>query len=112
MACKYCTIDIHICPIDYTKNEEVKVESDKLYSTLKEKGFDVLLDDRKKSAGVKFKDSDLIGAPIRVVISPRNLENKKAEVKISSEAEANIVDLKDLVSYVTNKHEELLEEVK
>ena len=104
--------DIHICPIDYTKNEEVKVESDKLYSTLKEKGFDVLLDDRKKSAGVKFKDSDLIGAPIRVVISPRNLENKKAEVKISSEAEANIVDLKDLVSYVTNKHEELLEEVK
>ena len=77
-----------------------------------EKGFDVLLDDRKKSAGVKFKDSDLIGAPIRIVISPRNLENKKAEVKISSEAEANIVDLKDLVSYVTNKHEELLEEVK
>ena len=104
--------DIHICPIDYTKNEEVKVESDKLYSTLKEKGFDVLLDDRKKSAGVKFKDSDLIGAPIRIVISPRNLENKKAEVKIPSEAEANIVDLKDLVSYVTNKHEELLEEVK
>ena len=41
-----------------------------------------------------------------------SLENKKAEVKISSEAEANIVDLKDLVSYVTNKHEELLEEVK
>ena len=104
--------DIHICPIDYTKNEEVKVESDKLYSNLKEKGFDVLLDDRKKSPGVKFKDSDLIGAPIRVVISPRNLENKKAEVKISSETEANIVDLKDLVSYVTNKYEELLEEVK
>lgn len=103
--------DIHICPIDYTKKEEIKTETDKLYTALKEMGYDVLLDDRNKSAGVKFKDSDLIGAPIRIVVSPRNLAENLFEVKISGEENATLVKKDELINYVQEKFNLLLKEV-
>jgi prolyl-tRNA synthetase len=102
--------DIHICPIDYTKKEEIKTETDKLYKTLKEMGYDVLLDDRNKSAGVKFKDSDLIGAPIRIVVSPRNLAEELFEVKISGN-EATLVKKEELINYIQEQFNILLKEV-
>lgn len=95
--------DIHICPIDYTKNEEVKALTDELYTNLLGKGLEVLLDDRQKSPGVKFADADLIGAPIRIVVSPRNLESKKYEVKALGDMEATLIDAKDIYEYVENK---------
>jgi len=94
--------DIHICPLDYTKNDEVKSEADKLYNALMEKGYDVLLDDRAKSAGVKFADSDLIGAPIRIVVSGRNLESGKLEVKVTGNDEAEIIDKDKIFEYINN----------
>jgi prolyl-tRNA synthetase len=48
---------------------------------LSEKGVDVLIDDRKERPGVKFKDADLIGIPVRVTIGPKTLEKGGAEVK-------------------------------
>lgn len=56
--------------------------AEKIYNELKNFGVDVLLDDRKERAGVKFKDCDLIGYPIRVTISPKTLENNSVEIKI------------------------------
>lgn len=94
--------DIHICPLDYTKNEDVKAEADRLYNTLIEKGYDVLLDDRAKSAGVKFADSDLIGAPIRIVVSARNLENGQFEVKIIGNDEAELIEKTEIFEYINN----------
>lgn len=95
--------DIHICPIDYTKKENIKEIADTLYTKLKEQGYDVLLDDRNKNPGVKFADSDLIGAPIRIVVSPRNIENNKFEVKVIGEEEASLVDTNDIYEFVKNK---------
>ncbi len=103
--------DIHICPIDYTKNEDVKKETDMLYNTLTKRKYDVLLDDRNKSAGVKFKDADLIGAPIRVVISPRNLSEGVFEVKISNEDNESLVNKDELLNYIQEKFTLLLKEV-
>ncbi len=103
--------DIHICPIDYTKNEDVKKEADMLYNTLIKRKYDVLLDDRNKSAGVKFKDADLIGAPIRVVISPRNLSDGVFEVKISNEDNESLVNKDELLNYIQEKFTLLLKEV-
>ena len=103
--------DIHICPIDYTKNEIVKEKTDEIYNELLKIGYDVLLDDRNKSAGVKFKDSDLIGAPIRIVVSPRNLDNDLFEVKISGQSQATLVKKDELISYIQEKFELLLKEV-
>lgn len=104
--------DIHICPIDYTKNEEIKDVTDELYKNLTNMKYDVLLDDRKKSAGVKFKDADLVGAPIRIIIGKRNLEEKKVEIKISTDAESVLVDIKDVYTYITDKFNILLKEEK
>jgi prolyl-tRNA synthetase len=95
--------DIHICPIDYTKKENIKEIADNLYAKLKEQGYDVLLDDRNKNPGVKFADSDLIGAPIRIVVSPRNIENSKLEVKVIGEEEASLVDIKEIYEFVQEK---------
>jgi len=61
--------------------------AEKIYTELKNFGVDVLLDDRKERAGVKFKDCDLIGYPIRVTVSPKTLENNSVEVKIRKSGE-------------------------
>lgn len=92
--------DIHICPLDYTKNDEVKKEADSLYEKLLAKGYDVLLDDRAKSPGVKFADADLIGASLRIVVSSRNLENSQFEVKASSDEEAKLIDKENIFEYI------------
>ena len=95
--------DIHICPLDYTKNDEVKIKADELYNSLVSKGYDVLLDDRAKSAGVKFADADLIGANIRIVVSGRNLENSKYEVRVAGNAEATLVDVDKIYEFIENE---------
>lgn len=59
-----------------------KGRADHIYETLPENGVDVLYDDRDKiSAGVKFSESDLIGIPTRMVVSPRSLSARGVEMK-------------------------------
>lgn len=70
---------IHLCAIR-SDNEEVKTFADKLYTDLQEKGVEVIYDNRIISAGVMFSDADLLGVPIRVIISPRNLKQNILEV--------------------------------
>ena len=59
---------------------KVKETADKLYEELKRAGVEVIYDDRNVSAGVMFSDADLIGAPYRVIVSPRNMKNSAVEV--------------------------------
>ncbi len=70
---------VHICPIRID-DETVKEKAFALYDALKAKGVSVLFDDRNVSPGVKFADADLMGMPIRVVVSPRGLSNGEIEV--------------------------------
>ncbi|SVD51547.1 uncharacterized protein METZ01_LOCUS404401, partial [marine metagenome] len=66
------------------EKEEVAEISNQLYETLTQNGVDVLYDDRAESAGVKFKDADLIGLPIRVVVSTRNIKQGVVEIELRS----------------------------
>ena len=59
----------------------------KIYAELISAGVDVLLDDRRERAGVKFKDCDLIGYPLRVTISPKTLDSGNVEVKVRRSGE-------------------------
>lgn len=59
---------------------EVKKCADELYAALEKKGIEVIYDDRPVSAGVMFSDADLLGVPIRVIVSPRNLKNGCCEI--------------------------------
>lgn len=74
-----------IVPANYA-NEAVRAAADKLYSELAAKGVDALLDDRDERAGVKFKDADLLGIPVRVTVGEKNLANGNVELKLRSEA--------------------------
>ncbi|MEX2599554.1 MAG: proline--tRNA ligase [Dehalococcoidia bacterium] len=69
-------------------NPDVAAASEKLYGELQGAGYDVLFDDRPESAGVKFNDADLLGLPVRLVVSPRNLKNNVIEAKRRRESEA------------------------
>ncbi len=78
-----------IIPIGRKEEFETSLlEAKKLEKTLSEKGIDVLVDDRDESPGKKFGDADLLGFPIRVVISPKTLEKGEGEWKIRTEKES------------------------
>ncbi len=70
---------------------------DNLYHQLTHNGIEVLYDDREGvRAGEKFADSDLIGIPVRLVVSPKTLEKNSVEVKIRTEGEAHLLPLEDV----------------
>ena len=80
---------VAIVPIKYAG--PVKDAADKLHDELESMGIQVFLDDRDERPGVKFKDADLIGIPLRVVVGEKNLP--KVEVKARTEKEAHLVEL-------------------
>ncbi len=68
-------------------------QADKLYQDLLNSGVEVLYDDRDLSAGAKFADSDLIGIPYRIVISPKTLQKQSAEVKKRSQKDFQLIEI-------------------
>ena len=78
---------VHLCALRPDK-EDVRAAADAIYEQLQRAGIDVLYDDRDCAAGIKFADADLMGMPIRVVISPRTLQEGEAEVKLRRGGEA------------------------
>ena len=93
-----------IVPIN-AKDEALMSTSETIYSALQEAGVDVLLDDRKDRAGVKFKDADLIGYPLRITVSKNTLENNEVEIQIRKSGEA----LPCAIDSVATKVTELLQ---
>ena len=84
---------IHL--ISLGKDDEAKKVANGTYKKLSE-NMEVLFDDRDTSAGEKFADADLIGCPLRIIISPKTLENKGAEVKQRSLGKLKTVKLDSL----------------
>ena len=93
-----------IVPIN-AKDEALMSTSQTIYTALQNAGVDVLLDDRKDRAGVKFKDADLIGYPLRITVSKNTLENNEVEIQIRKSGEA----LPCAIDSVSDKVTELLQ---
>lgn len=89
---------VHLMHLGNT--EEVIKEAEKIYNVLQKEKIEVLYDDRKESAGMKFKDSDLIGMPIRIVMSEKTLEKKSVEIKKRNSDEFEIVEIENLVASI------------
>ena len=87
---------VYLMPIN-VKDDATREASDKLYNELLDAGLDVLYDDRDERAGVKFKDADLLGIPLRLVVGPKNLKQGKLEIKGRREPEARLIDIADAV---------------
>ena len=92
--------DIHLVAIDYHKLEQVRSAAEKAYLDLQAAGLSVLFDDRRESPGVKFKDADLIGIPLRVTISPRTLADDQCELKLRSDSDQRRVAIDAMVNEV------------
>ena len=82
------------------EREEVAQEAEALYQALLDEGVEVLYDDRTESAGVKLNDADLLGLPVRVVVSPRNLRQDLVEIKLRSESDATTVPREDAMERI------------
>lgn len=70
---------VHLCAVR-PDNTEVKEYADALYEKLQSAGIEVIYDDRSVSAGIMFSDADLLGVPLRVIVSPRNMKESCCEI--------------------------------
>ncbi len=80
-----------------------ETQAEKIYHDLLEQGVEVLYDDREVSAGVKFADSDLIGIPMRVVVSSKTLAQESVEMKKRNSQETELVKIDEVLEYLKGK---------
>ncbi len=102
--------EVEVIGLALEKNEDVKKTAFDTYEKLKKEGLEVIFDERKFSPGFKFKDADLIGAPIRVTIGDRSLKNGGAEVQVGA-AEKSIIPIDNLVSELMRIRDRLYKEL-
>ena len=82
-------------------NAEVAEAAENLYGELQAHGLEVLYDDRvDQTAGVKLNDADLLGLPVRLVVSPRNVRAGAVEIKRRTEGEAALVESGEVLAKV------------
>ena len=81
-------------------SDEVLAIAEGAADTLGEAGLDVLIDDRDERPGEKFADADLIGAPIRVTVGRKTLDDGAVDVRTRDAGQDNRVDVKDLLKWV------------
>jgi prolyl-tRNA synthetase len=93
--------DVHLLPVNL-KQEAVRQEAEKFYQTLSEAKIETLFDDREEAPGVKFKDADLIGIPLRLTLSAKTLKENAVEVKVRRTGEVRMIPLDQAFSWVKN----------
>ena len=95
-----------VIPVNYAQEDQMKA-SEKIYNELKAAGIEAILDDRKERPGVKFKDADLIGIPIRITVG-RKIGENIVEFKMRDSSDVMELDVKeaiDLVKKVIKGHD-------
>jgi len=82
------------------KDDSVKDASEAIYQELLDAGIEVLLDDRDERPGFKFKDADLIGIPLRIVVGAKNLVDGRVELKDRKSGEVELLPIAEAVEKV------------
>jgi|ERR1044071_7579393 prolyl-tRNA synthetase len=88
-----------LLPINY-KDAAIRTATDALYGELQKQGLEVLLDDRDERPGVKFKDADLVGIPLRVTIGAKGLEKGVLELRARREGKTDEVAIADAAAKI------------
>jgi prolyl-tRNA synthetase len=91
--------DVHIVPVSWS-DEALRTTAEALAQQLEQAGIEVLLDDRDERPGVKFKDADLIGVPLRVTIGPKSLARGCVELKHRRDTRASELPVGDVVQHI------------
>jgi prolyl-tRNA synthetase len=98
--------EVVILPLQMHQSAVVEA-AEEVYRRLLDQKIEVLLDDRDVRPGVKFKDADLLGTPLRITLSEKNLKESKAELKVRSERESFYIPLDQAPEIIMEKVEEL-----
>ena len=91
--------EVHLIEVS-DENIEIRKKSEKIYSALTSHGIDVLFDDRDLRAGEKFKDSDLIGIPLRLIVSKKTESDGLYEVKERMGGKVSMIKEDSLCDFV------------
>lgn len=103
--------EVHICCLR-PDDEETKKVADELYETLQKNGAEVIYDDREGiRGGQMFADADLLGVPVRVVVSPRNLKDGKVEITTRDKKLNETVEVQEAAGYILNLKEKLFSQL-
>ena len=92
--------DIHLVGLGGAKQPETLAATDRLYESLCDAGLDVLYDDRKERAGVKFNDADLLGIPLRLTLGSRGVDAGTVEYKVRSSGDSGEIRLTDPIASI------------
>ncbi|MDW7999251.1 MAG: proline--tRNA ligase [Thermodesulfovibrio sp.] len=104
--------DIEIIPLNMEDEKTVNIAEElyekvtEIYNSFADRHMEVLIDDRDERPGVKFKDADLIGIPIQVIIGEKGLKDNKIEIKIRRTKEAKKVSINKAVVEIVNSYYE------
>ncbi|MDO5554559.1 MAG: proline--tRNA ligase [Planctomycetia bacterium] len=93
--------EVNICPVKVSDPASMAL-AEKLHDELERRGIEVILDDRDQRAGVKFKDSDLVGFPLRITIGEKGLAENKVEWKWRWEKESHFESVDTIVDRVVS----------
>lgn len=91
--------EVVVLPLNMKDARISKVAED-LYSELLSHGVDVIIDDRVESPGFKFKDAELIGIPVQVIIGPKAIKEEAVEIKLRDRSFSKVVGIRDALSLV------------
>lgn len=98
--------------IAIAKSEKEREIGDSVYELLKNASLEVLYDDRNLSPGIKFKDMDLVGLPIKVIVGKKTFNENRLEIKVRGTDELFDVPLDDLIGFITDLKEKLLDKIR
>lgn len=101
---------VHLCCLR-SDDPEAKAYADKLYDELQKEHIEVIYDDRNVRPGVMFSDADLLGVPIRLVVSPRNMKESVVELSTRDKSVQDKVALDDVIPSVKDLIERLMKEL-
>ena len=88
-----------VLPIKFS-DPATREAAEKTYKILQEKGIETLLDDREERIGVKFKDAELIGIPLQIIIGHKNLQNDQVEIKKRKTGETQLANFPEILDQI------------
>ena len=93
---------VHICALN-PKKENVGAIAEEIYERLQAAGIEVLLDDRGEKAGWAFNDADLIGIPLRIIVSPKTVAEDLVEFKARDGSDKKLIPIADVVDFIATR---------
>lgn len=102
--------EVHLCCVR-VDDEECRAYADRLYEELKKRRIEVIYDDREVRAGAMFSDADLLGVPVRAVVSPRNMKNGCVEITTRDKSISRQAELEKAADSIEELVRELYAEI-